>query len=484
MQVLSNYRMSSDGEKQHFRGLDEIRVDLRKLTDGWPRKIAGALFVPAADARAEGFCSLTTVEEFKAWLARVVKLRWARSEVDNEGESRVQAISLENLFHDLRMRPFETYRSIERYPQFPHRDGVYYLEHEERGGDGKALAEFMGMLNAASEQDRDLLEALLLTLFCGIGPGERPSFVLTSDHGKGVGKTATAEAVVAAAGGAIQPDPNEPVNRIMESFFTVESMGKRAVLVDNLKGVLGLSTIERLITSRAVEGHWLRQGRVTRENLLTWVFTANMPKMSADLSQRSVVVKIGPRKNGFDFNGWFEAFMRERRAELVGDCLAMLRSEERHAIRAENQGRFGAWEQAVLRLFPNANELAMLIRRRKGDVDADADAADTLLEEIKERLEEVGLDPHRQPVVIQWGDVARMIERAWRESSVSAKAAGSMVRQMMGFGPLACVSENRARGFGRGIVVFMGAGEERGPLVAYERPTGRRGRHLNRAQSC
>jgi hypothetical protein len=88
--------------------------------------------------------------------------------------------------------------------------------------------------------DFDLLKALILTLFSGLPPGQRPAFLLDSEPsdeegGRGVGKTKTAHAIANLAGGHFDARPDEDVDKVMTRLLSPAARDKRMALLDNVK---------------------------------------------------------------------------------------------------------------------------------------------------------------------------------------------------------------------------------------------------------
>lgn len=462
MSHLSNYwtdekHVDKDGKKvPQFRSLAKIREKLKGEMRTWPRGAGGVLFI-AKTARANmvpdpsSVKLITRLEEFEVWLKEELDLYWAGGSLMNSGTGVPQkAITLKDLFWSLKGRPFMSYTSIEHAPQWPRREGVYYVPRRlPRETDGSALEAFLGRLNAASEDDRKLLMVMLLTLFWGGSDGQRPAFVIMSHEGRGVGKTTTAEALLRVVGGAIQPDPQENTNRIMEAFFTERALGQRAVLVDNVKGNLGLSTFERMITSRFVEGHKLHHGRASRPNGLTWVFTSNTPTLSNDLASRAVVIKVGARRDG-DFEGWLSRFLAERLDELMADVQAVLEGEQKGTIQSFRRGRFVEWTRGVLEKLEDADRLAALIVARRAEVDAESAETADFATALRELIEERGFDLETSRVKISWEVATRKLNRVFG-LKLTPRMGAKRIRELLGTPEMDGFIESRHTKNGRGM---------------------------------
>jgi hypothetical protein len=100
-----------------------------------------------------------------------------------------------------------------------------------------------------------LLLSALLTIVWGGSPGGRPGFILTSSHGRGSGKTTTAEAMAHVFGGSINFTTEERDERLLSRLLSLDARHKRIVLFDNVKRTLSNPLIESLMTSC----HWARK---------------------------------------------------------------------------------------------------------------------------------------------------------------------------------------------------------------------------------
>src|SRR5262249_22096062 len=95
-------------------------------------------------------------------------------------------------------------------PALQHR----YMHPELKGGDGKALTDFLSRFAPATDIDRDLLLTMVLTPFWGGEPGQRPGFLLTAtaadeQAGRGVGKSTVVKMLRRLCGGFMACGAND-----------------------------------------------------------------------------------------------------------------------------------------------------------------------------------------------------------------------------------------------------------------------------------
>lgn len=467
--ALQNYEFDSeyvkvadDGSVSYvplWRSPRDIARDLYERTGGWPKTVGRSLFYAKKKRVGLGqdpdaVTALDSLDAFETWVMENGGLWFKTGRLESrDGVSR-KAASLANVYEALRLDPFERFDEVASVPHVPERKRVYYLETKYPRGDGEALREFMDHLNPNSEQDRDLLLAALMTPFAGLSPGQRPAFVFTSPHGRGAGKTATAEAIANVAGGNIRLNAAESEKRWVERLLSSVNMTKRVVLLDNVKRVVDMEAMEDLITSEAIQGHALYKGDTTRTNYLTFFLTLNSPEMSRDLAQRSVIIELGEPRMGVDFMGWLSRFMEGKRWELVQDILSYLEEDVLHGtIHESNRGRFGQWENFVLKRFRNSDQLAILLNRRRGSVDHDLAFAEEVFDALWEMLQRSGHDPEESRLVIPWNDVRMaLLEKGLMEPFETSRTASALVRKAVGLGPMSWVTVNKNRRLGRGAL--------------------------------
>lgn len=395
---------------RYRRDLTETVADVHRTCHGWPRSCAGVLFAPSLDGR--GVEWLRDEGRLTAWIQRHAPMRWTGREVAVRGEDGACApVSRGELLRGLESLSPERYTSIEALPHHPPIEGCYYLPRDLPEATGDALAEFVGMFNADSAVDRQLLKAALLTLFWGAQPGTRPAIVIVSEHGTGAGKTETAHALAAAAGGCLQAAAKEDWGRLCERLLDPATADKRAILVDNLKGRLDRGDVEAAITSPDISGRRLYVGNGSRTNNLTWLLTSNLAELSRDLAGRSLVVRIGPPQHEVDFRDLVTGWLREHGPALVADCIAALAGPAQGEIAPGHSDRFQAWQRAVLTRCQDPDALAVEIQARRRSVDADASWADQVVEAIDALCTGRGVCPVHRQVWIATGQVLEELQR-------------------------------------------------------------------------
>ncbi len=371
--------------KRFIVPLDSILANLKAARGDWPRRLGESLFYCDESEkpvgvlpRADDFILFDKPDHLFAWLHKGSRVHWATKEgLDTETGEKSTPITKGEFFSAVVTAAEQRYESVECLPHWPPYEESYYLPMKLPKSDGSALAELVSMFNAATEMDRDLLEAMLLTMFWGGPYGERPAFVIQSEHKQGAGKTTTAKILARIAGGYIMVTEKEDWEKVRTRVLTKSSLGKRVIIIDNVKGRMNSAGLEAAITSDMIDGHRMYAGNAERPNNITWIITANTPKLSTDISDRAVVINIGPKKHGTRFSSKIRTFMRERRAEVIADIMHKLEHGTRYELPDEARDRWGSWLDDIICLFEHPEDMVAYMTGQRETVNQDMkDAAD------------------------------------------------------------------------------------------------------------
>lgn len=405
---LKNFgeRISESGKKLPvYRPADQIIDDLKKAAQiGLAPLISvhGALYgvrdfegVPSN----EDLLPLTGSDAFQAWLPYHYDLVWTGAEVHhaNFGGQKVRPVSFGPVIKGLQHH-LPSHEGLEFMPHYPSVPKHHYLRPEDTysAGDGSHFEELISKLNPDTEQDRDLLRAFFLTPAWGGPPGARPLFMLTSDHGRGVGKSTTAEILGHLYGGLTMLDAGrENAQSLARKLGSPGEVSKRLILIDNVKKRQSSATYEAMVTARELAADRLYQGAFQPPNLKTWVMTLNSGDASTDIASRSVVIKIGRAPWGQaspTFKADIYRYIDEHREEILSDILTILRSQPKHRLDDSLTERWKAWETQVLAHFGGDDLLRLLIDRRQA-IDTEADEAADLIGVFRTILTGAGIDP-------------------------------------------------------------------------------------------
>lgn len=431
--VLQNYAQVKIGEKtvDVVVPLKKIVGDIKDNLDDTPLiNVHGALMGvkdPIGVPTYQDLMPIKTVSDMTAWCRWHYTPIWTGSELMVPGKSmKTKPVGWSDLKSALTTR-IPHHKAVEIVPHYPPIPDHFYLADEKdfSRGDGKALAHVVDHFNPETEEDRDLLKALILTVFWGGPYGARPLFLITSDHGRGVGKSTTVELIAEIAGGLTQIDAErESAATLARKTGTPEEVPKRCILIDNVKKLVDSATFEAMITASTIAADRLYHGSFQPPNVKTWIMTLNGPSASTDIASRAVVIKIGPPPHGeakATFKRDLIDFIRDNRKALITDILDELRSTPSCQIKKGNQTRWSGWQSAVLTRFDNGNDLATLIQSRRGQIDTEAQEAEDLIHIIKTVLTANGIDPPSQNVCIPYGEIVDPVMEYVGDRSRSAR---------------------------------------------------------------
>lgn len=395
--VLVDHQFSKDPETGknrrmeilYYRRIDDVSASLLAATGGWPKCAGGLLFgvresPPGFLPTASNVRYLTQPVDLWAWCSEVCDPFWTKQKVHDENGNPKTPATKEEFHRHLRDCAAQRFLSVSLLPHEPKIPGVFYVPCELPRPTGKRLAEFLAMLNPDTEEDRQLLLACALTPLWGGPAGGRPVFVFDSRHGRGSGKTATAQAIADLYGGAFRVSPREEWDIVKKRLMSDRAMGQRVALIDNVKSKLGGPEIEDTITGSTIDGWRPYHGNFSRPNDLTWLVTQNAARGGSDIAKRAVTIHIGPPKHGDSFLVNMAEFQGAYRAEVLSDGLAMLAQAARGSVSPANRDRFQAWQDGPLARCENPDALARLIIDRRGELDSDSEEAEAVVVAIKD----------------------------------------------------------------------------------------------------
>jgi hypothetical protein len=414
-----------DGKKTTIKlglAVGQLADNLFQLTDGWPKRIGNILFARGPDHQP---LWLEGTDEVFAWVGGRLggqggnPIRWAK------GADKVT----QGQFAAYLRQSAEDYDAVEAFPHEPAMRRTYYLHPEPRGGDGKALAELRARFRPATLVDGDLIRAFFLSLLWGGPPGQRPAWLFTAldddaKKGRGVGKSTLVKVGARLIGGHVDGSPNEPMEKLVTRLLSAEGLGRRVVLLDNLKTLrFSWAELEGLITNDVVSGHRLYAGEGRRPNTLTYCLTLNGATLSRDMAQRCVIVRLARPDHNADWEAATAALVDKKRWEIIGDILADLRAK---APPLAAHTRWAAWEDAILARVGDPSECQKVIAERQEEVDDDM--ADEILvrEEFIQQLRNRGFDPEQNAVRFLSKEAAVIVNGALDESRPVNKATAHL----------------------------------------------------------
>ena len=427
--------------------MEEILSRIFCCTNGWPRRVDTALFVHEPD----GIHWLENASSFLGWLEqRTGVIEWRKA---------IGCVTKDELFQQLR-RSAEAYLAIEHQPHFPLMSGHYYACKVPEPGNGEAIAKLVEKFSPATDHDEMLILALFATVFWGGAPGRRPAFLITSDDGRGVGKSILTDMVSRLVGGHIELSANEDASRLRTRLLSPRGLAKRVARLDNVKTLrFSWADLESVITSATISGHRLHVGEADRPNNLTWLITLNGPSLGTDIAQRVVVVKLlRPSQRVEAWESDTLELIDTHRTEIIADIRAFFDLQPEPI---PCHGRWATWEGQVLARLANPLDIQKALFERAEEADVEREEIETIEEHFLEKLNQLGYlstDAVHLPTKI----AAHWFNEAMNEKR-STTQASKILRQFCREKRSRWISENPHRGQTRGFIFqseFLGDKKE------------------------
>lgn len=441
-----------DGKPVYLpRTLPTIIDEIRRLIGDWPRRVGEALFAP-------------NVSEQVDWLGSVAAtFGYLQSRLQIFWRSGSGFVTKEETVAEIR-RTATPHVAVEVLPHEPPLAGHFYCGGEVASGDGRQLQTLLDKFNPATDVDRDLMQAAMMTLFWGGAGGTRPAFLVTGPDGRGSGKSKTAAMLSQLAGGLMEFGGREEIDRVKTRLLSAEGLTKRGAILDNIKSLkFSWAELEGLITSPVISGKRMYVGEASRPNTITWFITLNGPSLSSDMAQRVIAIHVlWPVYSG-TWEDDTRAFIEEHRAAIIADVIAALRCPPRPPRRFM---RWGSWENAILARLPSPEEAQRIIAERQAELDADSEEANTIEDFFADQLRRLGYDVDRDEVHVPVEVAARWLNWATGETHKTTGASRAL-RQMASEGKVTRILPNPSKANGRGFL-WRGQYVDVGALPRYD----------------
>jgi primase-polymerase (primpol)-like protein len=423
--------------------MDAIMDEVSRLTDSWPRRVDQSLFVHDPQHGVSWMEKPPAL--FGYFHSRVGQVRWHMT---------TGSVSMGELFAELQ-RTATRYVSVESLPHEPPIPNHYYAVEPIPPGDGSTLRRLLARFAPATDIDGDLILSAFLTPMWGGPPGCRPCYVVTSDDGRGAGKSTLAEMIGLVYDGVLQFSHMEDIGTIKTRLLSPEALSRRVALIDNIKSnKFSWGELEGAITASTIGGHRMYVGEATRPNTLTWFLTLNGAALSTDMAQRSIIVKIRKPERSAT---WFEEtqqLIEENQLAILGDIIGFLRRPI--TMQLSRFTRWATWERDILQRLPEPSDAQAVIVERQADVDVDGEEAVIIEEHFQEQLSRLGYDTKSDRVFLPSQIAARWFGWATNQQNIAVISAGRQINQMATEGRLHRIGISTGRSWGRG---FLWTGE-------------------------
>jgi hypothetical protein len=392
---ITNYRTEEAKDKDDGKGegklvkraltAPQIIARIDRTMGGWPRRVGGVLWAPDGDQvrRFDDPAALF------AWmqLKQPEPIRWGQSASSG-------MVAKAELFAALQ-QTVSSYDAVELYPHFPKLPNRYYLHPDPIHG-GKYLSGLVDYFRPASDVDRELLKAAIITqLWSGAG-GQRPAFIILAsagdaDGGRGRGKTTVPRLVGRLVGGCLSDSLKNEFKGIITDLLSPGADGFRVGLLDNVKALeLSNDQFEALITSEYIDGHAMFEGKGRRLNTFSWFVTINGANLSKDIAKRGFIIELGRCEYTPEWQKGAERYIDEYRWHLIGEIGDILAAP---SVKLSAYSRWAAWEDAVLSHVDSPDQCWNVVQERQQRFDSDQDEADGIREAFVKAIRDVGMYP-------------------------------------------------------------------------------------------
>lgn len=419
--VFSNFTQAgAEGERpvRVARRMVELEEQLREIAGGWPKRVGvdNTLFI---ESKAHEPVYLDSTARLFTWIDHKAQVDWTK------GVGRF--IPQERFYENLRMR-VEHFDAIEAMPHYPALPGIYYMHRPVARAGGGALERFLDFFRPATQEDRQLMKAFVLTCFWGGAPGSRPAFLVTgrdddAEGGRGTGKTKLNDFVGELAGGAVDVSPTDAVADVKTRLLSDEARQTRFARLDNVKMLkFSWADLEGLITSPTISGRMLYRGEGRRPNTLVWGITLNGASLSRDMAQRVIPIRVTRPDRIPTWEGDVRSFIDRHRWDVIADVREIL---EAPGVDITPATRWAAWEAGVLSRVGLVNLCQEIIVARQAAVDDDTEERDVIADFIRDELMRNGWSPETEAVFMPSLLIAKWIGEATNQKALPTNRASS-----------------------------------------------------------
>jgi hypothetical protein len=437
-QTISNF--AKRGRSIEPLQIDSIVESTLAATGNWPGRLGRLLFSPRA--ASTGVDWHENPASLFGWLGSA-----ARQSPNFKGGPGFHTKS--EVFERLR-HVAPDFVGVETYPHEPRMAGAYYACKDYPAGDGTRLTELVGMFSPETDIDRDLILAFFVTVFWGEHGATRPMFAITSNEGRGVGKTTLVEMVGYLVGGNFAFSLGENIEVVKQRLLSSEYLTTRVALIDNAKtSRVSHADFEALITCRTISGKKLYVGEASRPNNLVWAITLNGASFSTDVAQRAVVIKLRRPTYSGTWEDHVRRFIDKHRDELISDCIGFLRREPAQITEPD---RWGPWCCQIVARLPEPNDAIKVISERRAATDTERSEVEEVEEEFSKRLVKTLYEPDRDRVFIPSKIACHWCRDARNEPRESNNATGRWLSQQVTEGATKCLTVSQGRANGRGYI--------------------------------
>jgi len=347
----------------------------------------------------------------------------------------------------------DQYRIVELAPHEPPMEGAYYNYPPLPKPSMTALNYVIDQFSPASEIDKALIAAFFITT-CWGGPARmRPIFTITSEDGRGVGKSTLAYMAAHLLNQvAIESRTAEKVEDFKRRLLSEEGLRSRIILYDNEAETRTTSaSLASMVTSPAISGHRMYAGEGSRPNTFMWIITLNGFNFDSDLASRSIPIHLARPKYNANWENDLREYITDHRWEIVSAILHILKRTKRAGI---TPSRWGQWEHDVLSRLggwcTDIPALQRLIHERQGESDEESEEVELIREEFQRQMRADGRDPEEDMCFFSSNTVWEIYVNLTNKRNIAKATASRTLRALIAGGKFPEMEygrHNNQRGF-------------------------------------
>lgn len=234
-------------------------------------------------------------------------------------------------FYSLVMQSAHRFELISSTPDFPNNPATYYtfptLPKPSKGHE--YFNKLVDFFNPDGKHGRELIKAIFLSPMYYRTSATKPSWIIDSRYGKGVGKTTVYDLIS-------KLYMCSPIQVHRESFKNSDELDKRLVsntgrkskifAIDNIEGRFANEILAQYITANTLSGRApYSAGEDSRPNNLTYIITCNSAEINGDLTSRSYFLFLKRFDN--ENHKWkeeVEHYIEKYRWHIFADMLDIL----------------------------------------------------------------------------------------------------------------------------------------------------------------
>ena len=238
-------------------------------------------------------------------------------------------------FYSLVMQSAHRFELISSTPDFPTNPATYYTFSTlpKPSKTHEYFNKLVDFFNPDGAHGRELIKAIFLSPMYYRTSATKPSWIIDSKYGKGVGKTTVYDLIS-------KLYMCSPIQVHRESFKNSDELDKRLVsntgrkskifAIDNIEGRFSNEILAQYITANTLSGRApYSAGEDSRPNNLTYIITCNSAEINGDLTSRSYFLFL--KKFDNENHRWkeeVEEYIEKYRWFIFADMLDILQNHK------------------------------------------------------------------------------------------------------------------------------------------------------------